>query len=306
MLHARQPGVSGLRQPLVVHLRLIKAGPMQPSYGALIEIAGLVAGSLADTLEPRQMTSLPERDLAALGETFGSAVTGPMARRQLVRKLFDRVAPRYDLMNDLMSFGLHRPWKRTAAAAVSEAVVHLTGPVVDLAGGTGDLSKLIAAKLHSHPVINIDASPGMIAVAARRLNGAAALTVAEAERLPLTNRSVAAICLSFGLRNMTDPQQALREAERVLKPGGTLVLLEFSKPYSWFEPVYDIYSRLVIPALGAAIAGDRRAYRYLVESIRRFPDADSMTEELTRAGFGTVTVRRLMFGVAALHVAVKS
>lgn len=279
---------------------------MQRSYGALTYTVGLVADSLPDTLEPRQMTSLPERDLAALSETFGSAVTGPLARRRLVRQLFDRVAPRYDLMNDLMSFGLHRPWKRTAAAAVSEAVAHLSGPVIDLAGGTGDLSKLIAATLQNHPVINIDASPGMISVAARRLNGVAALTVAEAERLPLADRSVAAICLGFGLRNMTDPQQALREAERVLKPGGTLVLLEFSKPYSWFEPFYDIYSRLVIPALGAAIAGDRRAYRYLVESIRRFPDADSMTEELTKAGFGNVTVRRLMFGVAALHVAVKS
>jgi demethylmenaquinone methyltransferase / 2-methoxy-6-polyprenyl-1,4-benzoquinol methylase len=252
------------------------------------------------------LTTADDSGLGALRRSFGNQPVSDGARRVLVRDLFDRIAPRYDVMNDLMSLGLHRLWKRRAAAIAADAAAAVAGPVVDLAGGTGDISRRMSARLPGRLVVNIDASPGMIAVAARRCGSEISLTVAEAERLPLRDDTVAALALGFGLRNMTDPQLALSEAHRVLKPGGSLVLLEFSKPVLWFAPLYNLYSRYVIPLLGTLVAGDRRAYRYLVESIRLFPDAESVVRELHKCGFEPVRVRRLMWGVAALHVAVKS
>jgi demethylmenaquinone methyltransferase/2-methoxy-6-polyprenyl-1,4-benzoquinol methylase len=242
--------------------------------------------------------------LEGLRGTFGVERVGDAARRLLVRELFDRVAPRYDLMNDLMSLGLHRLWKlKTVALAVAAAAA--PGPVIDLAGGTGDLAALLRARLADRLVVNMDASPGMVAQAAERGIDGLGLAVAEAERLPLADQSAALVTLSFGLRNMTDPQGALREVHRVLRPGGALALLEFSRPYAWFAPFYGLYSRFVIPALGALVARDVRAYRYLVESIRLFPGADSISRELESAGFRVARVKRFMLGIAALHVAVK-
>ncbi len=244
--------------------------------------------------------------LGVLRGTFGDERVSDSARRRLVRDLFDRVAPRYDLMNDLMSMGLHRLWKRETAVAAAAAARAVAGPIVDLAGGTGDIARLIRGHVPERLIVNLDASPGMIAVAAKRVGRDIALAVAEAENLPLADDSVATVSLGFGLRNMTDPRQALGEVFRVLRPGGALVLLEFSRPFTWFAPLYNFYSRHVIPLLGALVAGDRRAYRYLVESIRLFPDSESMSRELHRAGFAQIQVRRLMLGVAALHIAVKS
>lgn len=246
-----------------------------------------------------------ERSLTRLGQTFGSEKVGPSARRRMVRDLFDRVAPRYDLMNDLMSFGLHRLWKRRTAEAAVAAAGQARGPLVDLAGGTGDLGRLIAERLPGRPIVNADASPGMLAVAARRGMPAISLVAAEAEALPFADDMASVVTLGFGLRNMTDPPRAIGETFRILGPGGSLVLLEFSRPAAWFSPLYDLYSRLVIPLLGAMVAGDRGAYRYLVESIGLFPDADSVTAALRQAGFADIRVKRLMFGVAALHIAVK-
>jgi demethylmenaquinone methyltransferase / 2-methoxy-6-polyprenyl-1,4-benzoquinol methylase len=243
--------------------------------------------------------------LGALKGTFGEEKVADSARRQLVRDLFDRLAPRYDLMNDLMSMGLHRLWKRRTVAVAAMAARRVNGPVMDLAGGTGDLAQALARQLPGRLVVDIDGSPGMAAEAAKRGDAGFAIGVAVAEHLPLADAALATVSLSFGLRNMTDPQGALREVHRVLKPEGTLILLEFSKPYRWFAPLYDAYSRFVIPTLGAIVARDRRAYRYLIESIRLFPGADSMSEELRRAGFEVAKVRRFMLGVAALHVAVK-
>ncbi len=166
-------------------------------------------------------------------------------------------------------------------------------------------ARALLRRLPGRLVINIDGSPGMAARAAALAGPGDAIAVAEAERLPLASASVAAVTLSFGLRNMTDPVAALGEVMRVLRPGGRLVLLEFSRPDAWFAPLYGLFSRTVIPALGALVAGDRRAYRYLIESIRLYPDAQSISDELRRVGFRVETVRRFMFGVAALHVAVK-
>jgi demethylmenaquinone methyltransferase/2-methoxy-6-polyprenyl-1,4-benzoquinol methylase len=241
--------------------------------------------------------------LAPLGVTIGAARAERAERKAFVRDLFDRVAPRYDLMNDLMSFGLHRLWKRAAVLAAASAPGVEEGTVIDLAGGTGDLALALRHRLPHARIILADASPGMVSVAKERAKGGFECIVAEAEDLPFGSGSAHAVMLSFGLRNMTDPPQALREVARILKPGGHLILLEFSKPSAWFAPFYDLFSRFAIPALGAAVSGNRGAYRYLVESIRLFPDADSITRELQAAGFADVTVRRFMFGVAALHVA---
>ena len=246
-----------------------------------------------------------QNSLETIARTFGADRVEQPARREMVRGLFDRIAPRYDLMNDLMSFGMHRLWKRVAAREAVSAAQGNSGPLIDLAGGTGDLARRCKAGLPGREVINIDASPGMIAVAARQ-SGGIGLVVAEGENLPVADDTVAAVILAFGLRNMTDPRRALREIVRTLKPGGTLTLLEFSTPYAWLAPFYRLYSTLVIPALGTLVAGDRRAYRYLIESIRQFPGVDTMTAELRSAGFSTVTVKRLSFGIAALHIARKS
>lgn len=247
-----------------------------------------------------------EAGLGALRGTFGEEQVGDAARRLMVRQLFDRVAPRYDLMNDLMSFGLHRWWKRVTVGLALDAAAAVPGAVIDLAGGTGDLSEAMLRRAPQRLVIDVDASPGMVAQAARRQIKGLGLAVAEAEQLPLAGDSAALVTLSFGLRNMTDPRRALRDVLRVLRPGGVLALLEFSRPQAWFAPFYGLYSRFVIPALGAAVADDRRAYRYLVDSIRLFPGADSIRAELEAAGFRVTRTKRFMFGIAALHLAVKA
>jgi demethylmenaquinone methyltransferase/2-methoxy-6-polyprenyl-1,4-benzoquinol methylase len=230
----------------------------------------------------------------------------PAERQRFVRNLFDQVAPRYDLMNDLMSFGLHRLWKRRAVAAATASPGAAHGTIIDLAGGTGDLALALKRRCPAAHIIVVDASPGMLAVARARGGNLLGYQEAAGEELPFPAASAEAVMLSFGLRNMTDPPRALREVSRVLKPGGRLVLLEFSKPQNWFAPIYDAFSKVVIPSLGALISGNRAAYRYLIESISLFPDAASISRELSAAGFDRVHCDRLMFGVAALHVAEKA
>lgn len=237
-----------------------------------------------------------------LRATFGSNRVSAEARRDRVQALFDRIAPQYDLMNDLMSFGLHRRWKRKLVASMAASSLP-EGPIIDLAGGTGDLAFGLARALPGRRLVVVDPSAGMLAVARRRSAGEFVTLQAEAEALPFADASVAAVSLSFGLRNMADPGRALAEIARVLKPDGVLALLEFSKVDRWFAPFYGLHARFVIPLLGAAVAGDRAAYRYLVDSIRIFPDADAVTADLARAGLDLITLRRLQFGVAALHLA---
>ncbi len=257
---------------------------------------------------------------ADLKTTFGFEQVDTAERRRRIRNLFDAIAPRYDLMNDLMSFGIHRIWKRRFvrrvlaalhgdARAVTEATAGITGaldePVIDLAGGTGDIARLLL-KGGARNVVVMDASPAMMREG-MKLPGSRGLrwVAAEGESLPLADNSVRAVTISFGLRNMSDPDAALREIHRVLMPGGHLFCLEFSQPHWWLKPFYDLYSFFVIPRLGAMVAGHPQAYRYLVESIRRFPGQKALTEKIRAAGFDDVRWRNLSFGIAAIHHAVK-
>ncbi len=226
--------------------------------------------------------------------TFGKFIVSPQERRQRIRAVFEAVAGRYDLMNDLMSFGIHRLWKRTLARRCRP----LSGVVVDLAGGTGDVAGLLRSD--GRRVIVCDPSWSMMAVGRQRRQGIA-WSAGEAECLPFADGSVDLLTISFGLRNATDIDKALGEIRRVLKPGGSFVCLEFSRPAFWLAPFYDLYSRFVIPRLGAAVAGQPAAYDYLIESIRRFPDQKALAQTLTTVGFEAVRWENLSFGIACLH-----
>ena len=240
-----------------------------------------------------------------LSQSFGYEKVSSEDRRSRVRRVFDAVAPRYDLMNDLMSMGVHRLWKRRMKGLAQQ----FEGPLaVDLAGGTGDIARLLAASGRQQ-VIVADSSLRMMLAGrenmSQRERGVISFVVAEGENLPFADDSVDLVTVAFGLRNMTLPDAALREALRVLRPGGGFVCLEFSRPKSWFRPFYDLYSFLVIPRLGALVAREPDAYQYLIESIRRFPEQEDLKNMMQAAGFANVKYRNLFLGVACLHWGVK-
>jgi demethylmenaquinone methyltransferase/2-methoxy-6-polyprenyl-1,4-benzoquinol methylase len=235
-----------------------------------------------------------------LTRSFGRKRVDPKQREQLIRSVFERVAPRYDLMNDLMSMGIHRLWKRRFCR---EAGGQPGRCFVDLAAGTGD----IAARLMQpgREVTLIDPSRAMLDVARQRLGDGFRYELGTAERIPLADASVDVLTISFGIRNTTDIEAALRDIARVLKPGGCFYCLEFSEPAFWLKPFYDAWSRWVIPRLGAAVAGHPDAYRYLVESIREFPAQKEMAALIEQAGLAQVSWSNLSFGIAAIHRAEK-
>jgi demethylmenaquinone methyltransferase/2-methoxy-6-polyprenyl-1,4-benzoquinol methylase len=243
--------------------------------------------------------------------TFGFRDVDPEAKPGLVRGVFDRVARRYDLMNDLMSGGVHRLWKDAVAARLNPQPGEA---IIDCAGGTGDMARRFSkmarrAQLRrggdDARVFVIDYNAEMIA--AGREKGSEpemAWTVGDAQRLPLPDGFADAYVISFGIRNVTDIAAALREARRVLKPGGRFLCLEFSRPATEaLQKLYDAYSFKVIPEIGARVAGDRESYQYLVESIRRFPDQRTFAAMIAEAGFARVEFTNFSAGVAALHTA---
>ncbi len=229
-----------------------------------------------------------------------------------VRGVFESVANRYDLMNDLMSGGIHRLWK---AAMIDWLDPRPGMRMVDLAGGTGDIALRILERVgpeRAGPMTVCDLTPAMLRIGADRaidrgLLGAACPNglhwlCADAQSLPLANRSVDAVTIAFGLRNVTQIETALAEARRVLTPGGRFLCLEFSRVVlPLVADLYELYSFKVLPALGEAVTGDRAAYQYLAESIRRFPAQDDLAALLTDAGFEQVRYRNLSGGIAALH-----
>jgi demethylmenaquinone methyltransferase/2-methoxy-6-polyprenyl-1,4-benzoquinol methylase len=238
---------------------------------------------------------------------FGSR-TVPLADKQaLVDGVFSSVARRYDLMNDLMSFGLHRAWKDALVTAI-DPPRHRPFALLDIAGGTGDVAlRAIAAGGAQTRVTVCDINADMLAggrqrAADRGLGDSVTFTEANAEALPFADRSFDAATIAFGIRNVARIESALAEAFRVLKIGGKFVCLEFSAvDVPGLDRLYDLYSFNVIPALGRVVAGDAQSYRYLVESIRRFPNPHDFAAMLRAAGFGRVSHRIMTGGIVALH-----
>lgn len=235
--------------------------------------------------------------MSDLSRTFGSQEVDPRERERRVRDVFRRVARRYDLMNDLMSFGIHRLWKRSLAWAVNPGASQL---IVDLAGGTGDVAHRVAGV--DRRVIVVDPSFEMMAAGRETRHHALRWVAGTAERMPLPDASADTVTIAFGIRNVTRMEDALAEILRVLKPGGRLLCLEFSTVRGPLRLPYALYNRWVIPVIGAMVAGDISAYRYLVESIRRFPDQETFRGILEEAGFTDVWYRNYSMGIAALHV----
>jgi len=252
---------------------------------------------------------MPEKDpltpepSAAGTVHFGYREVDESAKSGLVRGVFDSVAGRYDLMNDLMSGGIHRLWKSTLIDTLRPRA---DMDLLDVAGGTGDIAQRFLDAGGGHVSV-CDINESMLRVGRDRAIDRGLVRgldwlVGDAEALPLPDMSVGAYTIAFGLRNVTHIDRALAEARRVLRPGGRFLCLEFSHvPLPWLETIYDRYSFAVLPTLGSVVAGDRDAYLYLAESIRRFPRQDTLSDMMATAGFDLVTYRNLSGGIAAIH-----
>jgi demethylmenaquinone methyltransferase/2-methoxy-6-polyprenyl-1,4-benzoquinol methylase len=234
---------------------------------------------------------------------FGYERVTPDEKTRRVRGVFDSVAGKYDVMNDVMSGGLHRLWKRFT---IDVAGVHPGQRVLDLAGGTGDLARLFAARVGpTGVVVHTDVNGAMLAEGRDKLldRGLALPTVqCNAEALPFADRTFDFVSIAFGLRNVTRKEVALAEMRRVVRPGGATLVLEFSRIAAPLAPVYDWYSFNVLPRLGQWIANDGASYRYLAESIRVHPDQEGLKKMMEQAGFDKVEYHNLTAGIVALHI----
>lgn len=237
---------------------------------------------------------------------FGFQQVDESEKARKVRGVFDSVASKYDLMNDLMSAGLHRAWK---AYTVQVANLKPGERALDIAGGTGDLSRAFARKVgESGLVVHTDINEAMLRQGRDRLLDEGLIlptSLADAEKLPFKSESFDLVSVAFGLRNMTHKELALAEMCRVLKPGGRLLVLEFSRIAEPLRKPYDWYSFNILPKLGSLFAGDAESYRYLAESIRMHPDQATLKAMMKAAGFGHVDVHNLSAGIVALHAGIK-
>lgn len=233
-----------------------------------------------------------------IDHTFGNQQVDSQERENRIRNVFNKVASRYDLMNDAMSFGIHRWWKYKFAKLAKPQANQL---IVDLAGGTGDVA--IRMETTDNTVLVIDPSIAMMKEGKKRHNiNCIAMT---GEQLAFADNSVDMLTIAFGIRNVTHMNKALEEIFRVLKPNGRMLCLEFSKPQWWLKPFYDLYSYHVIPRLGVWIAQQPDAYTYLIESIRRFPDQEEMKDKMKSVGFSEVNYKNQSFGIACIHIGTK-
>jgi demethylmenaquinone methyltransferase / 2-methoxy-6-polyprenyl-1,4-benzoquinol methylase len=237
---------------------------------------------------------------------FGFESVDERDKAHRVRGVFDSVAPRYDLMNDLMSLGLHRAWK---AYTLLVSGVRAGDRVLDIAGGTGDLALAFAQKVGTTgTVVHTDINEAMLRTGRDRLLDAGIVlptVVCDAEKLPFETGSFDVVSVAFGLRNMTHKDLALAEMNRVLRPAGKLLVLEFSKVAQPLRKLYDWYSFNVLPQLGRMVAGDSASYQYLAESIRMHPDQRELKSLMQGCGFGHVDYHNMTAGVVALHVGIK-
>ena len=243
----------------------------------------------------------------AMSDThFGYSTVAEEAKAGRVRGVFDSVARRYDVMNDLMSLGMHRAWK---AYTVAVARVRPGDVVLDVAGGTGDLARAFASRVGPRGLVVLsDINESMLHQGRDRLLDDGVIVPAllcDGEKLPFAEATFDLVSVAFGLRNMTHKESALAEMARVLKPGGRLLVLEFSKVAAPLAKAYDWYSFSVLPRIGRFVAGDADSYRYLAESIRVHPDQEALKAMMKRAGFGHVDVHNMSAGVVALHVGIK-
>ncbi len=236
---------------------------------------------------------------------FGYKTVDKTDKASMVADVFHSVAAKYDVMNDLMSFGIHRLWKRFT---IDCSGVRRGQQVLDLAGGTGDLTAKFSALVGSEgKVVLADINDSMLKVGREKLRdrgvvGNVEYVQANAEHLPFPENTFDLITIAFGLRNVTDKDQALRSMYRVLKPGGRLLVLEFSKPQQdWLNKAYDFYSFNVLPKMGQVVAGDGESYQYLAESIRMHPDQDTLKGMMEQAQFEQVEYFNLTGGIVALH-----
>jgi demethylmenaquinone methyltransferase/2-methoxy-6-polyprenyl-1,4-benzoquinol methylase len=239
---------------------------------------------------------------------FGYQTVPTEEKARHVKGVFDSVASKYDIMNDLMSGGLHRLWKRYT---IDQAAVRPGQAVLDLAGGTGDLARRFAPIVGSTgQVVLADINHSMLIEGRKRLidagvSGSLAITQVDAEQLPFATATFDCVTIAFGLRNVTNKGAALQSMLRTLKPGGKVLVLEFSKPPDVLKPVYDLYSFKVLPAIGKLVANDESSYQYLAESIRMHPDQESLLNMMQDAGFERCRYHNLAGGIVALHVGYK-
>jgi demethylmenaquinone methyltransferase/2-methoxy-6-polyprenyl-1,4-benzoquinol methylase len=241
---------------------------------------------------------------------FGFRDVAAKDKQKLVGEVFTSVAGKYDLMNDLMSLGIHRVWKRYF---VGTAQVRRGDRVLDLAGGTGDIAALLKDRVGDEGEIVLgDINAGMLSVGRDRLTDRGLVKGMEyvqcnAEALPFPDNHFNLVTIAFGLRNVTDKDAALREMQRVLKPGGQARVLEFSEvQLDWFKPVYDFHSFKVLPKLGQLFAGDSGSYQYLAESIRKHPPQEALKTMMQQAGFARAGYRNLSAGIVAVHTGYKT
>ena len=237
---------------------------------------------------------------------FGFSEIDIEEKEPLVKEVFSSVASKYDLMNDLMSFGLHRFWKRYVATNIS---IKDNDHILDLAAGSGDLSILFKKKNPKASIIHSDINQSMLEEGQKKIIDHGLIIpsmLINAEQIPFPDNSFNVVSIGFGLRNMTNKQSVLTEVLRCLKPGGQIVILEFSKIHSSLEKIYDLFSFKIIPKIGKQIANDEKSYQYLAESIRMHPDQETLLHMLNEAGFCKTSYTNLSAGVVAVHSGYKS